>query len=180
MNFIGIIGSLRKDSLNRKVMNAASSLMPSGSTLEIVEIGDLPLFNQDLEAAFPAAALALKEKILKCDGVIFATPEYNRTIPAPLANAVDWISRPYGQNSFAGKPALVMSASVGAIGGALSNYALKQSLLHLNMRVLGQPEIFVGTAQSKFDASGQLTDATTKEMLTKALQIFADFAAKFK
>jgi chromate reductase len=180
MNFIGIVGSLRKDSLNRKVLNAASALLPAGSTLEIVEIGNLPLYNQDAETPFPAAATTLKDKIKKSDGVIFATPEFNRTIPGPLGNAIDWISRPYGQNALIGKPALVMSASMGPIGGALAHYALKQSLLHMNMYVLGQPEIFVGVAQDKFDASGKLTDASTKEFLANSLKTFADFAAKFK
>jgi chromate reductase len=137
--------------------------------IEQAETGNLPLYNSDLEVAFPAEAAALKAKIESADGVIFATPEYNRSIPGGLKNAIDWASRPYGKNSFAGKPALVMGVSGGKLGTILAQSHLKVVLLHLNMDVLGQPEVFLGPAGELFDAAGNLTDMKTKEFLSTAL-----------
>jgi chromate reductase len=137
--------------------------------MEIVDIGNLPLFNQDDEAAFPAVAQTLKDKIEAADGIIIATPEYNRSISGVLKNAIDWVSRPWGKNSFAGKPVLSMGVSVGGLGTAVAQNHLKQILSYLDMQIVGQPELYIGPAQTIFDGEGNITDAPTKELLTKAL-----------
>jgi len=182
MNIIGIVGSLRKRSYNRAVMEAAKELVPAGTDVEIVDIGNLPLFNQDVEAtAFPMEAQALKDKIKTADGIIIATPEYNRSIPGVLKNAIDWASRPYGQNAFAGKPVLTMGASGGMIGTALAQGHLKNILLYLDMRLMGQPELYLTAIHEKVDAAtGKLTDQVTREHLAKALAAFVEFAEKNK
>jgi chromate reductase len=178
MHFIGFSGSLRKASYNSALLRAASTLLPAGDTLEILEIGHLSLYDQDLEANFPAAVAEIKEKMRTADGIIVATPEFNRSIPGPLKNMIDWTSRPYGDSSWKGKAALVMGASMGPLGTALAQYDLKKILLHLSCRVLGQPEIFIGTAQDKFDKEGVLIDESTKKFLTESLKTFSEFAQK--
>jgi chromate reductase len=166
---LGIVGSLRQESFNKKLMQAFAAAAPEGTTLTIAEIGNLPLFNEDVQnAAFPETATALKEQIEAADAIIIATPEYNRNMPGVLKNAIDWASRPYGQNSFEGKPVLVVGASIGSIATALAQYDLKQTMLYLNTRVIGQPEFYLGNAEEKFDAHGMLTDAATKERIVAA------------
>ena len=167
--FIAISGSTRTESFNTKLLKAAQEAAPEGVTLEIVDISNFPLFSQDLEVNFPKVVQELKDKIVASDGVIFATPEYNRSVPGVLKNAIDWVSRPYGNNAFAGKPALILGASIGPIGTAVAQSHLKQILLYLDMKVIGQPEFYLGTAQDKFDESGALTDENTKEHIVKAL-----------
>jgi chromate reductase len=136
-----IVGSLRKDSLNRKAAEALAALAPAGVELEIVEIGDLPLYNEDLEAAgAPAAWERFRSQLKASDAVLFVTPEYNRSVPGALKNAIDVGSRPYGASVFSGRPAAVMSVSPGAIGGFGANHHLRQSLVFLDMPVLQQPE----------------------------------------
>ncbi len=168
--FIAFSGSLRKDSFNTNLLKAAQELAPEGVTIEMVDISTFPLYNQDEEGTYPAQVQAVKDKVLAADGIIFATPEYNRSIPGVLKNAIDWISRPYGTNPFAGKPTLIMSASGGPLSGALGNYHLKQVMLYLDAHILGQPEFFLGGAGSKFGSDGKLTDEDTKAHITKALQ----------
>ena len=168
--FIAISGSLRKQSFNSMLLRAVKDLAPESINIEIVDIGELPLYNTDLEADFPSVAQELKDKIASSDGVIFATPEYNRSISGVLKNAIDWVSRPYGKNSFAHKKALVMGASVGQVGTAIAQSHLKHTLLHLDMHVIGQPEFYLGAAQEKFDASGNLTDENTKKHIITALE----------
>lgn len=167
--FIAFSGSLRKGSFNTNLLKAAQELVGDDATIEIVDISTFPLFNQDEEGSYPAQVKEIKDKVLHADGIIFATPEYNRSIPGVLKNAIDWISRPYGTNPFAGKPTLIMSASGGTISAALANYHLKQVMLYLDARILGQPEFFLGGAQTKFDESGVLIDETTKEHIVQAL-----------
>lgn len=168
---VGIVGSLREGSYNRGLMNAFVAQAPEGAVITVAEIGDLPLYNQDLEqSAFPEAAQALKKQIEEADAIIIATPEYNRSVPGALKNAIDWASRPYGENSFDGKPVLVVGASVGPIAAALAQYHLKQIMLYLNARVIGQPEFYLGHAGDKFDAAGNLTDVDTKGYVDRALQ----------
>lgn len=169
--YIAFSGSLRKDSFNTSLAKATIALAPEDMKIELVDISTFPLFNQDKEATeYPEVATTIKNKVLAADGVIFVTPEYNRSVPGVLKNAIDWISRPWGTNPFAGKPALVMSASGGATGGALSNYHLKQILLFLDTKIVGQPEFFLSAAHEKFDATGNLTDETTKDHIKKALE----------
>ncbi|MDP2655510.1 MAG: NAD(P)H-dependent oxidoreductase [bacterium] len=171
MNIIAISGSLRKGSYNTMLLEAMTKLAPVGMTIEIVEIGNLPLYNYDDEAAFPAVAQSLKDKIEKADGIIIATPEYNRSISGVLKNAIDWASRPYGKNSFSGKPVLVAGVSVGKIGTAVAQSHLRQILLYLNANVIGQPELYL--TNEIFPADGNISDESTKKLLSGALDVLA-------
>lgn len=170
MNIVAISGSLRKDSFNTALVRAMQSLAPEGMQITIADIGGLPLYSQDAEAAFPASAQALKDAIGGADGVIIATPEYNRSIPGVLKNAIDWASRPWGKNSFAGKPVITAGVSVGKIGTAVAQSHLRQIMNYLDARVIGQPEIYLGPVQGIFDAEGNVVDESTKELLVKALE----------
>ncbi|MCR4276024.1 MAG: NAD(P)H-dependent oxidoreductase [Candidatus Parcubacteria bacterium] len=174
MNIIAISGSLRKGSYNTALVRALSALTPPEMQIEMVEIGNLPLFNQDGEANFPSAAQALKDKIEAADGVIIATPEFNRSISGVLKNAIDWASRPWGKNSFAGKPVLTAGVSVGKIGTAVAQSHLRQILTYLDMQVIGQPELYLGPASEIFDEEGDIIDNSTKELLMKALGVLAE------
>lgn len=168
MNILGIVGSIRNKSFNRSLLNAFLAQKPEGVTMKIADISILPFYSEDSESDFPETAQALKHQIESADAIIIATPEYNRSISGVLKNAIDWVSRPYGKNSFAEKRVLVVGASVGPTGAALAQYDLKKILLHGNADVLGQPEFFVGTAGSKFNEAGELTDAATREHITSA------------
>jgi chromate reductase len=169
MNILAISGSLRKDSFNTLLLHTLQPLAPAGMQIEIADINSLPLYNQDDEAAFPKEAQALKDTIAAADGIIISTPEYNRSIPGVLKNAIDWASRPYGKNSFAKKPVLVMGVSVGKLGTALAQSHLRQVLLHLDADVIGQPELYLGPANEIFNGKGEIIDDSTKELLTNAL-----------
>lgn len=171
MNIIAISGSLRKDSFNTALLRNLQGLAPAGMEISITDISALPLYDQDAEAAFPEAAQVLKDAIAKADGIIIATPEYNRSIPGVLKNAIDWASRPYGQNSFSRKPVLVAGVSVGKIGTAVAQSHLKQIMVYLDADVIGQPELYFGPAQEMFDSEGNISQDSTKELLTKALEI---------
>lgn len=168
-----VVGSLRKDSLNRKMAKALAAMAPAPLSLEIVEIGQLPLYNQDDDANPPAASVAFKERIAGADAVLFVTPEYNRSVPGVLKNAIDVGSRPYGKSAWKGKPAAVMSVSPGAIGGFGANHHLRQSLVFLDMPALQQPEAYVGGAGDLFDESGGLKKPETKKFLDTFLAAFA-------
>jgi chromate reductase len=173
-----IVGSLRKESFSRKMANALRELAPAALTLEIVEIGQLPLYNQDLDANPPAEWRGFRERMKKADGVLFVTPEYNRSVPAPLKNAIDVGSRPYGQSAWDKKPAAIVSVSPGAIGGFGANHHLRQSLVFLNMPAMAQPEAYIGGADKLFDASGKITNDVTRGFLTKFLEAFAQWVEK--
>lgn len=169
-NIVGIVGSLRKGSYNLALMNAFIKQAPEGVSIEIASIGDLPLFNEDLEVnAFPEAAQILKSKIESADAVIISTPEYNRGTSGVLKNAIDWISRPDGQNSLKGKLVLVVGASTGVRGADIAQYDLKRSLTYMNSKVIGQPEFFLGLAAEKFNEAGELIDVDTAKYIDKAL-----------
>jgi chromate reductase, NAD(P)H dehydrogenase (quinone) len=172
-----IVGSLRKDSINRKVANALAELAPSPLKLRFVDIGQLPLYNQDDDANPPAAWIAFRDQIKAADAVLFVTPEHNRSLPAALKNALDIGSRPYGQSAWNGKPAAVVSASPGAIGGFGANHHLRQSLMYLNTPVLQQPEAYIGGADKLFDASGKLVNDGTRKFLQQFMQTFAAWIA---
>lgn len=174
MHIIAISGSLRKDSFNTAFLRALQPLAPAGMQIEIAEIDTLPPYSQDDEAAFPPRAQVLKDKVTAADGIIIATPEYNRSISGVLKNAIDWISRPYGRNSFAKKPVLIAGVSVGKIGTAVAQSHLRQIMLYLDAEVIGQPELYLGPAQELFDAEGNLTDDVTKELISKALGVLAE------
>jgi chromate reductase, NAD(P)H dehydrogenase (quinone) len=172
-DIVVFVGSLRKESFNRKMANALRELAPAALQLEIVEIGQLPLYNQDLDSDPPAPWKALRDRVRKADGVIFVTPEYNRSVPGVLKNAIDVASRPYGQSAWDKKPAAVVSVSPGAIGAFGANHHLRQSLVFLNMPAMQQPEAYVGGADKLFDAGGKLTNDGTRSFLAKFLEAFA-------
>jgi chromate reductase len=176
-NVAVIVGSLRKNSLNRRTANALAQLAPSGLRLEIVEIGQLPLYNQDLddEGKPHQTWVDFRDSVRKFDAVLFVTPEYNRSIPGALKNAVDVGSRPYGQSVWDAKPVAVMSVSPSTIGGFGANHHLRQSLVFLNMPVLQQPEAYVGNAATLFLGDGTLASADTRAFFAKFLNAFASW-----
>jgi chromate reductase len=173
-----IVGSLRKESLSRKVVEALIAEAPAELAFKFVEIGDLPFFSQDLEPNPPAQWTRFREEIKSADAVLFVTPEYNRSVPGVLKNAIDVGSRPYGQSVFNGKPAAVISVSMGGIGGFGANHHLRQSLAFLNMPTLQQPEAYIGAAHTLFDEQGKLTNDGTKKFLSSFTQAFAAWVEK--
>jgi len=179
-NIAVLVGSLRKESFTRRTANALIELAPSSLKLAIVEIGQLPLYNPDLETANPPLQWAeFRDRIRPVHGVIFTTPEYNRSVPGLLKNAIDVGSRPYGKSVWDKKPAGIVSVSPGAIGGFGANNHLRQSLVFLNMPPLQMPEAYIGGADKLFDEHGKLTNSTTREFLGKYLQAFAAWVEKF-
>jgi chromate reductase len=168
-----IVGSLRKESFNRKVANALIELAPASLKPEIVEIGQLPFFNQDLEPTPPKEWVAFRDRIRPADAVLFVTPEYNRSMPGVLKNAIDVGSRPYGQSVWNGKPGAVVTAAPGSIGGFGSNHHLRQSMVFLNVPMLQQPEAYIGGVDKLFNENGKLTADSTREFLTKFMQAYA-------
>jgi chromate reductase len=174
MNKIAIIvGSLRKESFNLKMAKACMALAPESMTLELVEIKDLPLYNQDLEDNPPSAWIEFRERLMKFDGVLFITPEYNRSVPGVLKNAIDVGSRPYGKSVWNGKPGAVISVSTGAIGGFGANHHLRQSLVFLNVPSMQQPEAYIGNAANLFNEKGNLSNDSTKEFISNYMRTFA-------
>ena len=159
------VGSLRRDSYNRKLANALVRLAPSEFAFEQLKIDDLPLYNQDDDANQAESVKRLKSQIRDSQGVLFVTPEYNRSVPGVLKNAIDHASRPYGQSAFDGKPAGVIGASIGSIGTALAQQHLRNSLAYLNMPTLGQPEAFIQVNDAFFTANGEIANADTKKFL---------------
>ena len=174
-NVAVIVGSLRKESFNRKMANALVAMAQPPLKLEIVEIGHLPYFNQDHESDPPQATRDFKQKIASFDAVLFVTPEYNRSVPGVLKNAIDVASRPYGKSAWSRKPAGVISVSPGAIGGFGANHHLRQSLVFLDMPAMPQPEAYIGNAASLFDEKGALVNDSTREFMQKYLQAFAQW-----
>ena len=169
-----LVGSLRQQSFTRKTAHALIEVAPSSLKLEIAEIGQLPLYNQDLETATPPAEwVAFRDRIRPAQAVLFVTPEYNRSVPGVLKNAIDVGSRPYGRSVWDKKPAGIVSVSPGAIGAFGANQHLRQSLVFLNMPPLQMPEAYIGGADKLFDDSGKLTNSSTREFLTKYMQAFA-------
>jgi chromate reductase len=168
-----LVGSLRKESLNRKMAGSLIKVSPDSLKLEIIEIGNLPLYNQDFDGKPPAEYTQFREGLKRFDGVLFVTPEYNRSVPAVLKNALDVGSRPYGQNVWDRKPGAVISVSIGAIGGFGANHHLRQSLVFLNVPTMQQPEAYIGNAESLFDKNGNLTNDLTREHITKFMKAFA-------
>lgn len=168
-----IVGSLRKDSINRKVANALIELAPATLHLAHVEIAKPPIYNQDTDEAPPAEWTAFRERIRAADAVLFVTPEHNRSVPAALKNALDVGSRPYGKSAWNGKPGAVVSASPGAIGGFGANHHLRQSLVFLNVPAMPQPEAYIGGADKLFDPSGKLVNDGTRKFLQGFMAAFA-------
>lgn len=177
---LGFAGSLRRGSYNRALLRNASELMPPGARLEIFDLEGIPAFNQDLEADMPKKVIEFKRRIRSADGILIATPEHNFTIPGVLKNAIDWASRPHGDNSFHGKPVALMSASTGMLGGARAQYHLRQAFFYLDMRQIIKPEVFVAFARQKFDESGRLLDQQVRDLIGQLLRSLVDLARRVK
>lgn len=173
-----LVGSLRKESYNKKTAKALMHLAPDSLTLELLEIGQLPLYNQDLDESPPEEWTAFRTRLAAFDGVLFVTPEYNRSVPAVLKNALDVASRPHGKNAWNGKPGAVISVSTGSIGGFGANHHLRQCLVFVNVPAMPQPEAYISKAASLFDSEGNLINEGTKEFLKKVMSAFADWVEK--
>jgi chromate reductase len=171
------VGSLRKESYSRKMAKALIELAPKSLHLEIVEIGRLPTYNQDFDDSGdpPGEYIAFRQRVGAADAVLFVTPEYNRSVPAVLKNAIDVASRPYGQNMWDGKPGAIVSISRGAIGGFGANHHLRQALVFVNVPTMPQPEAYVGGVTGLFDSSGYLTNESTRDFLRKFMRAFAEW-----
>lgn len=168
-----VVGSLRKDSYNLKLARALEKLAAGKMKFKYLSIGDLPLFNQDLEANVPASVTTLKKDIESADAVLFVTPEYNRSIPGVLKNAIDWASRPYGQNSWAGKPAAIAGTSPGAVGtGIAQNHLRSITSGFLDMPTMGQPEMYLAFKDDLIDAQGNINNEGTQKFLQTYIDTF--------
>jgi chromate reductase len=170
---LGIAGSLRQGSYNRAALREAVRLAPPGITVEIFDLDGIPPFNQDEEAHPPARVTELKARIRAADAVLFATPEYNYSIPGVLKNAIDWASRPYGDNAWEDKPVAVMGASVSTLGSARAQYHLRQVFVFTNMHPLNRPEVMIGDAARRFDEQGRLKDETSRDLIRQMLEELA-------
>ena len=178
VRILGIAGSLRRESYNRAALRAATELVPEGATIGTFELDGIPGFNQDEEQNPPAKVTELKRRIREADAILFVTPEYNYSVPGVLKNAIDWASRPYGDSAWSGKPAAIMGASIGMIGTARAQYHLRQMMVFLNMFPVNQPEVMIGNASERFDASGNLTDDTTKDFIRQLLQNLVEWTRR--
>ncbi|WP_275711759.1 NADPH-dependent FMN reductase [Dechloromonas hankyongensis] len=168
-NILGIVGSLRRSSYNGFAMKAALELLPENVDLTVIDLHGIPVFNQDEEMSPPPAVVEFKQKILAADAILFATPEYNYSVPGGLKNAIDWASRPYGQSAWKGKTAAIMGVSVGNFGTARAQYDLRKILVTLEMPAVVQPEVMIGNATERFDDNGRLTDERSRQMIQKLL-----------
>lgn len=179
-NVLVVVGSLRKEAFSLKIANALAKLAPSSLKLDVATLHGISFFNQDLEANPPADWLAFRDKIKASDAVIFVTPEYNRSIPGVLKNAIDVASRPYGQSSFAGKPIGIIGNSPGPLGGIAAALDLKKLLPGIVGPILGQPEIYLNHVGTSFDDKGNLTGEGLHKVLDQYLAAFAAFVEKQK
>ncbi|MFT3858895.1 MAG: NADPH-dependent FMN reductase [Aquabacterium sp.] len=173
-----LVGSLRQGSWNRKIAQALQQMAPPSLALEIIEIGDLPFYNEDIEAQAPASWQRFREQIRGSDALLFVTPEYNRSVPAVLKNAIDVGSRPYGQSVWSKKPGAIISASPGNIGGFGANHHLRQMMVFLDIPLLQQPEMYLSGVNKLFDEQGQLNNEGTREFLQKFLATFEDWIGR--
>jgi len=169
IRILGIAGSLRKNSYNRAALRAAQRLVPEDAILDIFELDGMTLFSEDDEREPPAKVVELKKRIREADALLIVTPEYNYSVPGVLKNAIDWASRPYGDNVWADKPAAIMGASIGRLGTARAQYHLRQMFVFLNVHPVNQPEVMIGNAADHFDSQGNLTDETTKDLIRRLL-----------
>jgi len=175
---LGFAGSLRKNSFNRALLRVAQGLVPQGASLEIFDLEGIPLYNQELEENMPQRVKDFKNSIRNSDAILVATPEYNRSIPGVLKNAIDWASRPPQDNSFTGKPVALISASTGMLGGAMAQYHLRQTFVFLNMYPINRPEVYISFAHQKFDAAGNFTDEKGKQFIHELLQALVDWTKR--
>jgi chromate reductase, NAD(P)H dehydrogenase (quinone) len=175
-----LVGSLRKASFNRKVANALGEIAAGTLSLAAIEIGDLPLYNEDLETDLPAAWTRFRDRVRNAEAVLFVTPEYNRSVPGLLKNAIDIGSRPYGKSVFSRKPAAVVSVTQGVLGAFGANHHLRQSLVFLDMPALQQPEVYLGGVAKLFDQDGRLVNDDTRAFLKRFVDAFAVWIEKTK
>jgi chromate reductase len=180
ISILGFAGSLRPDSYNRALLRVALELMPNDAKLEVFELDGITAFNQDFESSPPKKVKEFKRKIKAAEAILIVTPEYNYSVPGVLKNAIDWASRPYGDNAFEGKPVAMMSASTGMLGGARAQYHLRQSFVFLNMYPVNKPEVFVTFARQKFDDKGRLLDQKTKDLIGELLVNLVAWVKKLK
>jgi chromate reductase, NAD(P)H dehydrogenase (quinone) len=178
INILGFAGSLRKGSYNRMLLKNCLDLLPPGAALEIFDLEGIPPFNQDFEKTFPPLVAEFKRRIKSADAILIVTPEANYSIPGMMKNAMDWASRPYGDNSFAGKNVAIMSASIGMLGGARAQYHLRQSFVFLDMHAVNIPEVFLAFAADKFDPSGRLLDDKSRELMRTLLATLVEQTKK--
>lgn len=179
MTKIGVVvGTLRKESFSRKWAKNIVELLPEGFEVEFLEIGNLPLYNEEYDANSPAEYTTFRESVARQDAIIFATGEYNRSIPGVLKNALDVASRPWGQSVWAGKPALVVSHSISNVSGSLAQYHLRQVLAFLDMPVLGQPEVMLANSQNLIGEDGKVNNQGTIDFLQSVVDAFVAFIAK--
>lgn len=174
-----IVGSLRKDSLNRKLAKQLIALAPNSLELDIVEIGDLDLYNADLdEGSVPTSWARFRDEMKNYQGVLFVTPEYNRSVPGVLKNAIDVGSRPYGKSIWSGKPGAIISVSPGAIGGFGANHHLRQSMVFLDVPLLQQPEAYIGKGEELFNDKGELVKEDTQKFMHSFMEKYADWVER--
>jgi chromate reductase, NAD(P)H dehydrogenase (quinone) len=177
---LGFSGSLRKGSLNSAALRAAGELLPEGMSLELADLSDVPIYNDDVRiVGFPASVERLRAQVLAADALLFATPEYNYSIPGMLKNAIDWVSRPPDQ-PFNGKPVAIMGVTPSLWGTTRAQYHLRQCCVFLNMFPLNKPEVLVAQAASKFDATGALTDTMTRDMIAQMLVALRDWTRRLR
>ncbi|HUJ11084.1 MAG TPA: NAD(P)H-dependent oxidoreductase [Verrucomicrobiae bacterium] len=170
LTILGIAGSLRQASCNRGALRAAQQLVPADARIEIFELDQIPPFNQDKESPAPDIVAQFKARVRAADAILFATPEYNYSIPGVLKNAIDWASRPYGDSAWDGKPVAIMGASPGMLGTARAQYHLRQVFVTLNMYPLNDPEVMIANASKRFDEQGNLTDEDTRQYIRKLIE----------
>ena len=176
----GICGSLRKGSYNRLLLKAAAELLPQDARLQVMGLEDIPPFNADLEPDMPLAVREFKARVRAADAVLFATPEYNYSVPGVLKNAIDWASRPSGDNSWQGKPVALMSASSGMLGGFRAQYHLRQTFVYLDVHPINRPEVMVSFAKDKFDRDGRFTDETGRRLIAQLLDNLVAWGRRIK
>ena len=174
-----VVGSIRKESINRKLAKALIKLAPKDLECELVRIDDLPVFNQDHDQDPPQQVARVKAQIVAANAILFVTPEHNRSLPTALKNVLDWVSRPYGKNLWAGKPAGVAGASVGAVGTAVAQAHLRAVLGYLDVPTLGQPEVYVQFTKDLIDDDGNVSNDGTRTFLQSFVDRYAAWIAKF-
>ena len=178
IHVLGFAGSLRRDSFNRAALRAAGELLPDGMALEVFDLRPIPLYDGDLEAAgLPEPVRQFRGRIAAADALLIATPEYNYSMPGVLKNAIDWASRP-PDSPLNGKPLAIMGASQGRLGTARAQYHLRQTCVFTNLLPVNKPEVFIATAQEKFDAQGRLTDEFTRRNIQELLASLADWTRR--
>lgn len=171
VKILGVAGSLRKNSFNRALIRVAQQLVPAGAILDTFDITGIPPFSEDDEKNVPQRVMEFKKAIRAADAILFATPEYNYSIPGVLKNAIDWASRPYGDSAWQGKTAAIIGASAGRMGTARAQYHLRQVCVFLDVNLINQPEVMVGNASEMFDASGNLSHESSRKAIRELLEV---------